>query len=171
MNDDTVGRAIARGLLGGLVATIVMDAACVAFFALAGMPLDMTYSFIGSIAGNFFSNVGLDLAGSRLLGALVHFLIGPVLGGLFGLVASRTGVFRAGSFGKRVLFAVLYAEIAGQPILATAPLFGDMTAAGILQWYGLSTAMHVIFGIVLGVVCGAGGPFPPVPAPTVDQAG
>jgi hypothetical protein len=60
-----------------------------------------------------------------------------------------------------MLLAILYTEIFSQPILATAPIFGHMTASEILRWYALSTVMHSIYGIVLGVTLSYGRPLFP----------
>jgi hypothetical protein len=152
MNSITTTKAIAWGIIGGFAATIVMDLACAGLFAGVGMPVDLTYSFIGNVAGSFFMQIGLDLPGSRLLGALVHFLIGAVLGGLFGLAVSRMRFLRPDSLWKDLMLAVLYIEIFSQPILAAAPLFGNLTSSDIINWYVLSFVMHGVFGAVLGAI-------------------
>jgi len=54
MNNSTSDKAIARGLVGGFMATIAMDLVCAGFFASTGMPADLTYSFIGNVAGSLF---------------------------------------------------------------------------------------------------------------------
>jgi hypothetical protein len=152
MNGKISTTAIARGLIGGLVATIIMDLACAGLFAGVGMPVDLTYSFIGNVAGSFFMQIGLDLPGSRLLGAVVHFVIGVLLGGLYGLMATRIGFLRTDSIKKNMVFTIFYIEVFSQPILVTAPLFGNMAASDVVNWYVLSFVMHAVFGVVLGVV-------------------
>jgi hypothetical protein len=47
-------------------------------------------------------------------------------------------------------------EILGQPILATTPILLNMTAPETLLWYSGSFAMHLVLGIILGVVVGHG---------------
>ncbi len=156
MASDASTKAIMRGLLGGLAATTVMDLACAGLFVGVGMPSDLTYSFIGNVVGSFFLRVGIDLPGRRILGAVVHVLIGIALGGLFGWAVSRVGTLRTNSLRRSLLLAVLYAEILSQPILATAPLLGNMTSSEILQWYALSVVMHAVYGIVLGAILSYG---------------
>jgi len=92
----------------------------------------------------------MDLSGSRPLGAVVHFLLGIALGGLLGLAMSRIKALQADALGKNLLLGIAYTEIVSQPIVATAPLLGNMTSSEILQWYALSTGMHLIYGTILG---------------------
>ena len=75
-----------------------------------------------------------------------------VLGAVFGVAVSRVKRLRLGSVAKGALLGVFYIEIVSQPILVSAPLLVTMSAPDVLQWYVLSTAMHLIYGIVLGVV-------------------
>jgi hypothetical protein len=75
-----------------------------------------------------------------------------VLGGLFGLAVSRMRFLRPDSLWKDLLLAVLYIEIFSQPILAAAPLFGNLTSSDIINWYVLSFVMHGVFGAVLGAI-------------------
>lgn len=152
MKSDTSTKAIVWGLTGGLAATIIMDAACAGFFAGVGLPVDLTYSFIGNVAGGFFSKIGFDVAGSRLLGAVVHFCIGIGLGGPLGFVLSRIGTARVEVLWKGVLIGIFYIEIVSQPIVASAPLLGNMAWPEILNWYALSTGMHLLYGVILGGV-------------------
>ena len=152
MNAATSMKMAVWGLIGGFIATAIMDGVCAAFFAGVGMPVDLTYSFIGDAAADFFSRTGLDMAGSRLLGTVVHFFIGTALGGLFGLTTSRVEVFRTDSLRKAVVLAVIYIEIVSQPIVASAPLLGKMTVPDIVNWYALSTGMHLIYAVVLATI-------------------
>ncbi len=152
MGNSAFTQAIVRGLPGGFVATMIMDVLCAGLFGCAGMPLDLTYSFIGDVAGIFFLKIGIDLPGSRLLGAVVHFSIGVAGGGLLGLAVSRIKILRAGALRRRLLLIVLCTAFASQPIVVTAPLLADMTLSGIFQWYALSTVMHSIYACVLGLV-------------------
>ncbi len=152
MNNGTLKKAMVWGLIGGLVGTIIMDLVIVGFFYIVGMPIGLIYSFIGVVTGNFFSRIGINISGGVLLGALVHFFLGLGLGGLFGMIVSKVSALRVDTLKKGVLLGILYIEIASQPILVTAPLLVKMTAPEVLQWYGLSTAMHLIYGMILGGV-------------------
>jgi hypothetical protein len=53
---------------------------------------------------------------------------------------------------KGVALAILYIEVTSQPILATSPILLRMTAPETLQWFGVSAVMHLIWGVVLGIV-------------------
>lgn len=152
MNRGTLAGAITWGGTAGLLGTAVMDLVIVGFFAAAGMPLGLIYSFIGDVAQQFFLRIGIEVPGGVPLGALVHFLLGLTLGSLFGLAVSRIRRLRLGSVLKGAMLGVLYIEIVSQPILASAPLLVQMTTPDVIQWYVLSTSMHFIYGIVLGVV-------------------
>ena len=121
-------------------------------FLIVGMPIDLIYSFIGDVAQSFFLRIGLDAAGGVPLGALLHFFLGLALGGLFGALVTQIWALRLESLKKGVLLGIVYIEIASQPILVTAPLLIKMTASDIVQWYGLSTVMHLIYGMILGGV-------------------
>lgn len=140
------------GGAAGLLGTTVMDLVIVGLFAAVGMPLGLIYSFIGVVAQQFLLLVGLEVPGGVLLGALVHFLCGLVLGAAFGLVVSRVRRLRLDSVVKGALLGVLYIEVVSQPILVAAPLLVTMTTPDVIQWYMLSTSMHIIYGVVLGVV-------------------
>jgi len=152
MHNDTITKGVMWGLIGGLVGTIIMDLVIAGFFWLMGMPVDLIYSFIGEVAQSFFLRIGIDAPSAVPLGAFVHFFLGLALGGLFGFAVSKIRALRVESLKKGVLLGILYIEVASQPILVTAPLLRKMTPSDILQWYGLSTVMHLIYGIVLGAV-------------------
>ena len=150
MSKNTFTKGIIWGLIGGFVGTIIMDLVIVGFFMVAGMPIDLIYSFIGDVAQSFFLRIGIDVPGGVPLGAFFHFFLGLALGGLFGVIVSQIRALRLESIKKGILLGILYIEIASQPILVTAPLLVKMTSSDILQWYGLSTVMHLIYGIILG---------------------
>lgn len=150
MCKDTLTKGLLWGLIGGLIGTIIMDLVIVGFFLIMGMPIDLIYSFIGSLAQSLFLRLGVYVPGRVLLGAFIHFLLGLALGGLFGIAVSQIKALRLVSIKKGILLGMLYIEIASQPILITAPLLTPMTTSDLVQWYGLSTTMHLIYGMVLG---------------------
>jgi len=152
MRDPTCNKAIIRGLIGGFVGTIIMDLIIAGLFLAVDMPVDLVYSFIGDVAQSFFLRIGINVPGGIPLGAFFHFFLGLTLGGFFGLLVTQIRVLRLTSLKKGILLGILYIEIASQPILVTAPLLINMTTSDVLQWYGLSTVMHLIYGIVLGGV-------------------
>lgn len=156
MRKVTLIRGMIWGLIGGLAGTLAMDLVLVGVFLLLGMPADLTFSFIGDTAARFFTMIGIDIAGGVPLGAAIHYLIGLVLGGLFGGAVSQVAALRVDTLKRGIIFGVLYIESISLPILVTAPLINTMTASDTLQWFGLSFPMHLICGVVLGVVVSYG---------------
>jgi len=96
------------------------------------------------------------MAGGVPLGAVTHYLIGPLVGVIFGIALAKIADLRVINLKKGILLAVLYVEILSQPILATTPILLKMTAAETLQWFGGSFVMHFIFAVVLGVIVSYG---------------
>jgi hypothetical protein len=140
------------GLLGGLVGTMVMDLILMGALSAVGLPALTCFSIVGSTAARFFSILGIEMAGGVPLGAAAHYLVGPVVGAIFGAAVAQADALRGGILNKSLVLAVLYVEILGQPILATTPILLKMTTPETLQWFGVSFVMHLVYGIILGVV-------------------
>ena len=156
MSHATLARGLVLGVAGGLVGTIVMDLVLIGTLWAVGLPAVIGFSTIGDTAAGLFALLGIEMAGGLPLGAAVHYLMGLVLGGAFGAAMSRVEAHRPGTIKKGVALAVVYIEILSQPILALSPLVLPMTASETLQWFGVSAAMHLIWGIVLGFVVSYG---------------
>ena len=154
--DITLARGIVLGLVGGLAGTIVMDLVLIGTLLAAGLPAVISFSTIGDTAAGFFALTGIYMAGGFPLGAAVHYLLGLVLGAAFGGAVSRVDALRTDTVKKGVLLAVLYIEVLSQPILATSPIILKMAASETLVWFGVSAAMHLIWGVVLGIVVSYG---------------
>ncbi len=144
-------KAIAAGLLGGLVATVVLDVIVIGLFPFIGMPADVSFSVIGDTAARFLAMLDIEMAGGVPLGLLVHYLTGLALGGLFGAARSWRGL---GLDSKKngVGLGILYTEVVSFPILATAPIMLQMSALSAAQWFGVSFVMHGVYGSVLAFV-------------------
>ncbi len=142
--------------MGGLVATLVMDLILAGIFSVLDMPADFTLSFIGDTAAGFFSIVGIPVAGGTFLGALVQYLIGVVLGGVFGVAASQIEALQVNTMQKGIFLGAVCMEIACQPIIATAPLIRVMTISETVEWWSYASFMHLIYGAVLGLVVSFG---------------
>jgi len=140
------------GCIGGLVGTVVMDLFGAGLFLVMGGPASLSFSVIGDAAAGFLAMFGVVVTGGMSLGALLHYLIGPTFGGIFGLAASRFAVFQLNSLKKAVGLAVLYVEIISQPLLVAAALILQMSQTQTVQWFGLSFVMHLVYGLVLGLV-------------------
>jgi len=161
INHITLARGIAWGLIGGFLGTIVMDLVLVGMLSAVGLPAVISFSTIGDTAAGFFALLGIPLAGGFPLGLAVHYLLGLVLGAIFGAAVASIDALRVNTLKKCIVLAVLYIEILSQPILATSPILLKMTAAQTLQWFGVSAVMHLIWGVVLGVVVCYGLRLPP----------
>jgi hypothetical protein len=140
------------GCIGGLVGTIVMDLFGAGLFVVMGGPASLSFAIIRDAAAAFFAMLGMTVAGGTPLGALLHYLIGLAFGALFGTAVSRIAVLRLDSLKKAVGLGVVYVEIISQPLLAAAAWVLHMTAAETAQWFGISFVMHLVYGLVLGLV-------------------
>jgi hypothetical protein len=145
-------REMMVGLVGGLVGTIVMDLFGGALFMVMGGPASLSFSIIGDAAAAFAAMLGLTVIGGTPLGALLHYLIGPVFGALFGAGVSRVVVFGLDSRKKAIGEGMLYVELMSLPLLAAAAWVLHMTAGETAQWFGISFMMHLVYGFVLGLV-------------------
>ena len=99
---------------------------------------------------------GMQMAGGIPTGVVTHYLIGPLVGIIFGAAVAMFPALREGTLKKITIAAVLYVEILSQPILVTTPILLKMTAPETLQWFGGSFVMHLILAVVLGVIVGYG---------------
>jgi len=151
-------KGIGWGLMGGLIATLVMDLILMGFLVAAGMPAFTCFSIVGDTVSRMLSLNGVAITGSVLLGIATHYLVGPLMGAMFGAAAvkiisvAKVDALRVDSRKKVVVLAVLYAEILSQPMLAMASILLRMTASETLLWFGGSMLMHVIWGCVLGII-------------------
>jgi hypothetical protein len=149
-------RVFALGVAGGVAATIVIDLVTVAVLPLMGLPADGGFSVIGDTAAGFLALFGIGAAGGVALGAVLHYLIGAVLGGIFGLAVVRFPALRLSSIRKGVGLGILYTEIISLPILVLPPIILNWTTPEALWWFGFSAVMHAIWGAVLGTVMSFG---------------
>ena len=156
INQATLVRGMAWGLIAGLAGTLFMDVILMGALSAVGLPAFTCFSIVGNTAARFFSILGVEMAGGVPLGAVTHYLIGPLVGVIFGIALAKIADLRVINLKKGMLLAVLYVEILSQPILATTPILLKMTAAETLQWFGGSFVMHFIFAVVLGVIVSYG---------------
>jgi hypothetical protein len=152
----TFAKSVAWGTIGGLAGTLAMDLALMAALSAAGLPALTSFSIVGDTVARLLSILGVDTAGGVLLGVATLHVVGPLMGAVFGAVMAQAEALHVDTRKKCIVFAILYVEIASQPILATTPLLLTMTTAQILLWYGGSLVMHLIMGAVLGLVMSHG---------------
>lgn len=153
---EATKRGMALGAVGGLAATIVIDVVTVAVMPLMGLPATSGFSIIGDTAAGFLAIIGLKVSGGVLLGTILHYLIGLVLGVLFGAAAAGISAFRLSSMRRGVILGILYTEVISLPILVTPPLILKWGTSDTVQWFGFSFVMHAIWGAVLGAVVAYG---------------
>jgi hypothetical protein len=143
---------IGWGLLGGLVATLVMDLALMgALSAMAEQPL-YCFSTVGDTVMLFFMILGIRMDGGIPLGIATHYTVGPVVGAIFGVAVSQIESLQRMTKSKLIVLAIVYVEILSQPMLAMTPVLLKTTASETVFWYVGSSVMHLICGIVLGLV-------------------
>lgn len=155
-NPIPLARGMGWGFLGGLAGTLVMDLVLMGAFSALGLPALTCFSIVGNTVSRFFSIQGVDMARSIQLGSLTHYLVGPLIGAIFGALAARIKVLRVNTLKKTILLAIVYVEILSQPMLAMTPILLKMTVPATLQWYGGSFVVHMIVGVVLGAVVSFG---------------
>ncbi len=151
-----LARGIGWGLVGGVTGTVVMDLVLMGALSVAGLPALTCFAIVGNTVARFLSGFGMETAGGVTAGVAAHYVVGPLFGVIYGAAVIRIAVFKTDTMQKAVLCAVLYAEILSQPILAMAPILLNMTVVTTLQWYGGSFVMHMLWGVVAGIVVDRG---------------
>jgi hypothetical protein len=149
-------RGLGWGFIGGLAGTMAMDLLLMGIFLAASQSPLLCFSIVGDTVARFFSMLGVQLTGGVSAGVVTHYVVGPLVGLIFGAALSIFPALRKGTLIKSVIAAVLYVEILSQPLLATTPILLKMTPSETLLWYGGSFGMHLVFGIVLGGIAGNG---------------
>jgi hypothetical protein len=149
-------RGLILGLAGGVAATIVIDLVTVAVLPLMGMPAEGGFSVIGDTAAGFLALFGIAVAGGVPLGAVLHYLIGAVLGVIFGAAVTRIPRLRLTSIKKGLGLGILYTEIISLPILVLPPIILGWAGPEAVWWFGFSFMMHAIWGTTLGVIVAYG---------------
>ena len=156
INQVTLAKGLVWGSIGCLAGTMVMDLVLMGALSAVGLPALTCFSIVGNTAARFFSILSIEITGGAPLGAATHYLIGPLIGAIFGAAVAQVKGLREGTQKKDIVFAVLYVEILSQPILASTPILLKMTAPETLQWFGISFWMHFLLAVVLGAIVSYG---------------
>jgi hypothetical protein len=156
ITSNSLLRGLGWGTIGGFAGTMAMDLTLMAILAAFGSPALTCFSIVGNTVARFFSMQNVEVAGAIYLGIATHYIVGPVIGAVFGLLVARIKALRVHTLKKSILLGFLYVEILSQPLLATTPILLKMTVPAMLQWYVGSFIMHLIAGAVLGAVVGRG---------------
>jgi hypothetical protein len=151
-----LARGMGWGLIGGLLGMLVVDLLLMGALFTVGLSPLICFSTVGNTVARFFSILGIDMAGGVPLGVATHYLVGPVLGAIFGAASVQAGALRVSTLKKCTALGVLYGEVVSQPLFAMIPLLMKMEASETLLWFFGSLTMHFIWGIVLGVVVSRG---------------
>jgi len=152
----TLTRGIGWGLIGGFAGTLVMDLLLMGIFWMLGKPALTCFSIVGDTLGRFLLLLGTETAGSIPLGVATHYVVGPTVGAIYGVVVTQFKALRVSTQKRCIMLAVLYVELLSQPLLAMTPILLKMTKLETLEWFGGSFVMHFILGIVLGLVMSYG---------------
>jgi hypothetical protein len=152
----TILKGLGWGLIGGLTGTLVMDLVLMGILSALGSPALTCFSIVGNTVARFFSIQAVETGRAIQIGLATHYLIGPLVGAIFGTIVAWIETLRVNTLKKCILLAIVYVEILSQPILATTPILLKMTLPATLQWYGGSFVMHLILAVVLGAVVGYG---------------
>jgi hypothetical protein len=152
----TLAKGLVWGSIGGLVGTMVMDIVLMGALSVVGLPALTCFSIVGNTVARFFTTLGIEIAGGAPLGAAAHYMIGPLIGAIFGAAVAKVAVLRVDTLKKGIVFAILYVEVLSQPILTTTPILLKMTTSETLRWFGISFWMHSLLAVVLGAVVSYG---------------
>ncbi len=156
MRYTTFIRGFVTGMVGGLAGTYLMYLFGACIFALLGWPANTSFTIIGDSAAAFFSKAGVALAGGSSLGMQLYFLIGLTLGAMLGVAIFSLEPLHLASPKKRVGLSILYVEVMSLPLLAAGTVALKMSTANAVLWFGISFIMHLVYGLVLGLVTSYG---------------
>ncbi len=151
-----LGNGVFIGAIGGLVSTLVMDLVLMGALVAAELDALTTFSMVGDTVARFVSLLGLDMAGGVPFGVATIHVVGPIIGAVFGAVVTRVDALHVDTRKKSIVLAVLYIEVASQPLLVMTPILLGTSTTTTLLWFGGSFIMHLIWGTVLGLVVSKG---------------
>lgn len=152
MKYSTFFRGMISGMFGGLAGTFIMHLFGTMIFALLRWPASTSFSIIGDSAAAFFTKLGIALSGGAELGIRLYYLIGLMLGALLGVAVASLAPLQLASPLKKVGLSVLYVEAMSIPLLAAGTLSLKMSVGDSALWFGISFVMHLVYGLVLGIV-------------------
>lgn len=156
MRHSSFVRGIITGMVGGLAGTISMYLFQIGIFTILGWPVNTSFSIIGNSAVAFLSKMGITLAGGASLGGRIYCVIGLTLGTMLGVAVTNLEPLRQTSLKKRVELSILYVEAMSLPLLTLGTLALKMSTVDAILWFGISSIMHLVYGLVLGMVTSYG---------------
>jgi hypothetical protein len=156
VGSDVRTRGLRLGIIAGLAATFVIDLIMIGYLLFTGQPAENGFAVIGDTAAGLFSLFGIEVAGGVTVGLVWHYVIGLILGVIFGVAVTRIDALHPTSLRKGVGLGILYAEVISLPILVMPPIILNWTTSATEQLFGFYFVMHAIWGILLGVVVSYG---------------
>ena len=148
--DRTLVKCTGVGLIGGLIGTFVMDCLLMGALSIFGLHPLSCFSIVGDTVAQVLLNMSVEVMGGAPLGVATHYLVGPVVGAIYGIAVSQVRSFRTNSMKKDILQAVIYVEVLSQPMLAMTPVLLKMSLSDTVRWFGGSFVMHILWGVVVG---------------------
>lgn len=138
------------GLMAGIAAGVVASAAMAAFQAHASKPVDdgdddPATIKAADLASTAATGEPVPDAYREAAGQSVHYVVGAVLGGIYGVITEYRPEASAGFGGAYGLVTSALLDEAAVPALGLAPAPQDTPAA--THAYGV--ASHLVFGLVL----------------------
>ncbi len=152
----SLAKGMLWGLLGGLVGTLIMDLFLMGILVLAGLSALTCFVVVGDTMARFFSLLGAEIPASAAVGVITHYVIGPAIGIIFGVIVVLAERLRVVTRKKCTLVSILYVEILSQPLLAVSVVLLEMKWPVIAAWYGGAFVMHFILGVILAVMVSHG---------------
>jgi NhaP-type Na+/H+ or K+/H+ antiporter len=65
-------------------------------------------------------------------------------------------VFHVDAIRRGIGVGIVYVEVMSLPLLTAAAIVLEMTSSETAQWFGISFVMHLVYGLILGVVVSYG---------------
>src|SRR5512139_2543134 len=96
-------RGLVWGIIGGCAGTLVMDLTLMGTLSAFGAPALTCFSIVGNTVARFFLIESMDTAGAIRLGVATHYLVGPLIGALFGALVARIKALRVHTLKKSVI--------------------------------------------------------------------
>ncbi len=135
-----------------MAGSIVMNLLGIPLFLALGGTATLNFRIIGDAAAGFFAKAGVTIPGGVRPGIVWYYLIGSLLGAIFGSAVQHVDALHVRTVRRGIGLGVLYAEVMSLPMLATGAVVLQMKAAHTAQWFGVSSVLHVAYGIVLGMI-------------------
>jgi len=100
-------RGLAWGSIGGVAGTLVMDVTLMGVLAAFGSSPLTCFSIVGNTVARFLSMQNLGLARAIYLGIATHYVVGPVIGAIFGLAVAGIKALQVHPLKKSMLLGIL----------------------------------------------------------------